>query len=366
MIVGAEPRRRQSGRGRPRRRVRRARRRSSATRTASPYERPPLSKAVLRGEADPTTTLVHDAASTPPTTSSRRRPRRRPPSTPPPAHVRARRRRRRRRSTTAVLATGAAPRRLDVPGADLDGVHYLRNARRLGSPRATPSARRGRVAVVGAGWIGSEVAASARQMGAEVVLIDPGPVPLQRVLGDEIGDVFAASTPTTASTCASAPASPSCAAPSTVEQVVLDDGASRPPTSSSSASVSSPGSSSPSPAGLRVDNGDRRRRAPRDQRPRRVRRGRRRQRLAPPLRPAPAGRALGQRPQPGPHRRSATPPAAASPTPGCPTSSPTSTTSAWSTSATAEPGDDRRGPRRPRATASSSPSGTATASSPRP
>ena len=41
-----------------------------------------------------------------------------------------------------------------------------------------------------AGWIGSEVAASARQMGADVVLVDPAPVPLQRVLGDEIGDVF--------------------------------------------------------------------------------------------------------------------------------------------------------------------------------
>jgi 3-phenylpropionate/trans-cinnamate dioxygenase ferredoxin reductase subunit len=46
------------------------------------------------------------------------------------------------------------------------------------------------VAVIGAGWIGSEVAASARQMGAEVVLIDRAPVPLQRVLGHEIGEVF--------------------------------------------------------------------------------------------------------------------------------------------------------------------------------
>src|SRR5690606_5525356 len=48
-----------------------------------------------------------------------------------------------------------------------------------------------RVAVIGAGWIGSEVAASARQMGAEVVLIDPLAVPLQRVLGEEIGAMFA-------------------------------------------------------------------------------------------------------------------------------------------------------------------------------
>ena len=91
--------------------------------------------------------------------------------------------------TTAVLATGAAPRRLDIPGADLGGVHYLRalgDARRLGD--AIRGARR--VAVIGAGWIGSEVAASARQMGAEVVLIDPAPLPLHRVLGDDIGEVF--------------------------------------------------------------------------------------------------------------------------------------------------------------------------------
>jgi len=44
--------------------------------------------------------------------------------------------------------------------------------------------------VIGAGWIGSEVAASARQMGTEVILIDPAPTPLNRVLGDEIGDMF--------------------------------------------------------------------------------------------------------------------------------------------------------------------------------
>jgi 3-phenylpropionate/trans-cinnamate dioxygenase ferredoxin reductase subunit len=47
-----------------------------------------------------------------------------------------------------------------------------------------------RVAVIGAGWIGSEVAASARQMGADVVLIDPSAVPLRRVLGDVVGEAF--------------------------------------------------------------------------------------------------------------------------------------------------------------------------------
>ena len=90
---------------------------------------------------------------------------------------------------TAVLATGAAPRRLDVPGAGLAGVHHLRT---LDDALRLRAAIRGatRVAVIGAGWIGSEVAASARQMGADVVLIDPAPVPLHRVLGDEIGAVF--------------------------------------------------------------------------------------------------------------------------------------------------------------------------------
>ena len=89
----------------------------------------------------------------------------------------------------AVLATGAAPRRIDIPGADLSGIHYLRTVD--DSVRLRDAIRAAtRVAVIGAGWIGSEVAASARQMGAEVVLIDPAPVPLQRVLGDEIGGAF--------------------------------------------------------------------------------------------------------------------------------------------------------------------------------
>ncbi|HUR74347.1 MAG TPA: FAD-dependent oxidoreductase [Sporichthya sp.] len=91
---------------------------------------------------------------------------------------------------TAVLATGAAPRTLNVPGSDLQGVHYLRTAE---DAVALGAAIRGagRVAIIGAGWIGTEVAASARQMGASVVLIDPLEVPLQRVLGRRVGEVFA-------------------------------------------------------------------------------------------------------------------------------------------------------------------------------
>lgn len=88
-----------------------------------------------------------------------------------------------------LLTTGAVPRRLRVPGANLPGVHYLRDvndADRLGLAIRQAS----RVVVVGAGWIGSEVAASARQMGAQVAMVDPAPVPLAQVLGPEVGAVF--------------------------------------------------------------------------------------------------------------------------------------------------------------------------------
>jgi 3-phenylpropionate/trans-cinnamate dioxygenase ferredoxin reductase subunit len=90
---------------------------------------------------------------------------------------------------TAIIATGAEPRRIDLPGADLAGIHYLRT---IGDSLRLQAAIRGgsRVAVIGAGWIGSEVAASARRMRADVVLIDPAPTPLVRVLGEKIGGVF--------------------------------------------------------------------------------------------------------------------------------------------------------------------------------
>ena len=153
-----------------------------------PYERPPLSKAVLRSEAAPETTRVHDATFYA-THDIELRTGRTVEALDPDRHQVRLDGDEIVSFTTAVLATGAAPRRLDVPGADLGGVYYLReidDARRLGD--AIRGARR--VAVVGAGWIGSEVAASARQMGAEVVLIDPSPLPLHRVLGDDIGEVF--------------------------------------------------------------------------------------------------------------------------------------------------------------------------------
>jgi 3-phenylpropionate/trans-cinnamate dioxygenase ferredoxin reductase subunit len=153
-----------------------------------PYERPPLSKAVLRGEAEPSSALVfgddfygeHDIEVVTGRAVEMLDVRG--------GHIRldggdvvpfdA-----------AVLATGAAPRRLDIPGADLAGVHYLRTVDDAVVLREAIGSA-GRVAIVGAGWIGCEVAASARQMGADVVLLDPAPVPLHRVLGAEVGAIF--------------------------------------------------------------------------------------------------------------------------------------------------------------------------------
>jgi 3-phenylpropionate/trans-cinnamate dioxygenase ferredoxin reductase subunit len=68
-------------------------------------------------------------------------------------------------------------------------VHYLRQLVDADALRQVLTASR-RVVVIGAGWIGSEVAASARQLGAEVTMIDPGSVPLERVLGPEVGAVY--------------------------------------------------------------------------------------------------------------------------------------------------------------------------------
>jgi 3-phenylpropionate/trans-cinnamate dioxygenase ferredoxin reductase subunit len=88
-----------------------------------------------------------------------------------------------------LLATGAEPKRLPVPGADLAGVHVLRTVAHSDVLRDVLEAG-GRLVVVGAGWIGSEVAASARQRGMEVTVIEPQSVPLERVLGPELGAFY--------------------------------------------------------------------------------------------------------------------------------------------------------------------------------
>jgi 3-phenylpropionate/trans-cinnamate dioxygenase ferredoxin reductase subunit len=88
-----------------------------------------------------------------------------------------------------LLTTGAVPRRLSVPGADLEGVKYLRTV--ADSDEIHQASVAGApIVVIGAGWIGSEVAASARQLGADVSVVDMASVPLQRVLGTEVGTVY--------------------------------------------------------------------------------------------------------------------------------------------------------------------------------
>src|SRR5206468_4280940 len=85
--------------------------------------------------------------------------------------------------------TGAAPRRLPLPGADLEGVHHLRS-RRDADVLAAAAGRAEHVVVVGTGFIGSEAAASLRQLGREVTLLGPDSAPLARVLGPEVAGVY--------------------------------------------------------------------------------------------------------------------------------------------------------------------------------
>ncbi len=89
-----------------------------------------------------------------------------------------------------LLTTGAEPRAISVPGADLDGVHYLRTLGDCDTLRERLSTGSGRVAVVGAGWIGSEFAASARGAGLDVTVIDPLALPNERIFGPEIGAFY--------------------------------------------------------------------------------------------------------------------------------------------------------------------------------
>ena len=90
-----------------------------------------------------------------------------------------------------LLATGAVPRRPPIPGAgDLAGVHVLRSAADVAGLRAALAAG-GPLVVVGGGWIGCEVAASARQMGVDVALVELAPAPLAAVLGERLGRWFA-------------------------------------------------------------------------------------------------------------------------------------------------------------------------------
>jgi NADPH-dependent 2,4-dienoyl-CoA reductase/sulfur reductase-like enzyme len=90
-----------------------------------------------------------------------------------------------------LIATGSGSRRLDLPGADLEGLLTLRTLEEsLGlRERFTEGAR---IVIVGAGWIGCEAAAAARLHGANVTVIEPRSQPLLGVVGEQIGATFAA------------------------------------------------------------------------------------------------------------------------------------------------------------------------------
>ena len=88
-----------------------------------------------------------------------------------------------------LLTTGAEPRRLSVPGGELDGVLYLRTIEDSEAIGARITAG-GRLVTIGAGWIGAEVAASARQRGCEVTIVETLALPLVRVLGPELGAIY--------------------------------------------------------------------------------------------------------------------------------------------------------------------------------
>ncbi len=154
-----------------------------------PYERPPLSKGILLGKAERDSAFVHPAdwyetnnvdLRTGVTVAA----------FDPQAHT-----------VTAgggtlpydklLLTTGASPRRIDIPGATLEGVHYLR---RFGDTEQLRGAFRAgaRVVILGAGWIGLETAAAARLAGSQVTVVEPQPAPLYYALGPELGAVFAA------------------------------------------------------------------------------------------------------------------------------------------------------------------------------
>ncbi len=88
-----------------------------------------------------------------------------------------------------LLATGSEPRRLAVPGADLAGIRFLRTIDDSDALREA-AARAHRVVVIGQGWIGAEVAASIRQLGRDVTYVIAASVPLERVLGPEVGAIY--------------------------------------------------------------------------------------------------------------------------------------------------------------------------------
>ena len=154
-----------------------------------PYERPPLSKAYLRGDVPFDKALVRPSAfyaehgiETMFGTRATR--------IDPSARFVELEDHRRVPFDTLLIATGGRNRRVSIPGGDLEGIYGLRTVQDADRIREEMVAGR-RVVVVGMGFIGSEVAASLRQKGLDVVAIDPSKTPLFRVLGEAVGQTIA-------------------------------------------------------------------------------------------------------------------------------------------------------------------------------
>jgi len=154
-----------------------------------PYERPPLSKDYLLGKAERSGAQVHDADWYPEHDVDLRTGVRAT-ALDPAAHRITLDSGEQLAYRALLLATGASPRRLPVPGGDLDGVRYLRTFADSDRLLADLSGGGRQVVVVGAGWIGLEVAAAARSYDNAVTIVEPQPTPLHAVLGAELGGVF--------------------------------------------------------------------------------------------------------------------------------------------------------------------------------
>jgi 3-phenylpropionate/trans-cinnamate dioxygenase ferredoxin reductase subunit len=90
-----------------------------------------------------------------------------------------------------LIATGGINRRLDIPGAELVGIHQLRTVAECDAIKREAAEHR-RAVVVGMGFIGCEVAASLTQLGVRVTTVFGGKAPLERVVGPEVGGAYAA------------------------------------------------------------------------------------------------------------------------------------------------------------------------------
>jgi 3-phenylpropionate/trans-cinnamate dioxygenase ferredoxin reductase subunit len=154
-----------------------------------PYERPPLSKGYLQGKAERDAAFVHpdgwyaehdvDLRLSTSVAGLDRHAHELIAGHGDPLHY-----------DKVLITTGASPRRLRVPGAELAGVRYLRDLDESDALKAAfrPGAQ---VVVIGAGWIGLETAAAARAAGAAVTVLESATLPLLRVLGPQMATVFA-------------------------------------------------------------------------------------------------------------------------------------------------------------------------------